>query len=159
MKHALLAAAVSAGLLSACASTDTRQFSGDDTADEEAVLMTPVQDVGLAKIDVPKYLSDMKNPYKGLPIDCADIRAEVEKLDALLGADLDIPEDEDIARERNRLNAASSTIGSIIPFRGVVRAISGAAKDQRNARNAYERGLVRRAYLKGRSEERQCRGV
>ncbi len=161
MKHAvLLPALLSAALVSACASTDNRQFAGDDVADGEAVLMTPAQDVGLSKIKIPAYLSEMSNPYMGLPTDCAAIRAEVEKLDGLLGADLDVPEDEDIMRERNQLNAASSAVGSVlIPFRGVVRAVTGAAKNERDARNAYERGLVRRAYLKGRSEERDCTGV
>ncbi len=161
MKHStLLPAILTAALLSACASTDNRQFAGDDVADGEAVLLTPAQDVGLTKIEIPKYLSQMSNPYLGLPTDCSTIRSEVEKLDSLLGADLDVPEEEDIMRERNQLNAASSAVGSVlIPFRGVVRAVTGAAKNERDARNAYERGLVRRAYLKGRSEERNCTGV
>lgn len=147
--------------LVACATTGDRdeRFMADDTRDVEQVVTTPVNDLGFDDIDIPAYLADMTDPYMGAPTDCTVIAAEVGRLDVLLGEDLDIPEDEAERREQLALNASSSAVGSIlIPFRGVVRAVSGAAKNEREAREAYERGLVRRGYLKGRSEVLDCPG-
>ena len=158
MKHIpFLAFALAATLATGCASTDDRQFAGEDTANTRDVVMSPVQDVGLSKIKIPAYLANMQNPYLDPPRECGAIRSEVEQLDALLGADFDVPEDAKVQRDRNRLNGASDTIGAVlIPFRGLVRVVSGAAKNERNARNAYDRGLVRRAYLKGLYVEESC---
>ncbi|MEM7729472.1 MAG: hypothetical protein AAF311_09375 [Pseudomonadota bacterium] len=154
---AFFSAAIAFGL-SACSTTETGgTFAGDDVQDTDAVLMTPINDVGLDDIEIPTYLSEMTDPYAFAPGNCAAARAEVRKLDELLGSDLDVGEDEDERRTQLRLNASSSAIGSVlIPFRGVVRAISGAAKNEREAREAYQRGLVRRAYIKGRAEAVDC---
>ncbi|MGB6231550.1 MAG: hypothetical protein WBF53_15650 [Litorimonas sp.] len=146
--------------LSACATTtaeDEERFMADDTRDVEQVVATPVNDIGLDDIEIPAYLAQMTNPYASSPTDCTLIDAEVTRLNQLLGEDLDVPEDEAERREQLALNAGSSAVGSIlIPFRGVVRAISGAAKNEREAREAYQRGLVRRGYLRGRAELLEC---
>ncbi len=144
--------------LAACASTKDRgTFQGAETLNVEAVVKSPVHDIGLDNIEIPEYLATMKNPYANIPSNCGAIKADLLTLNDLLGFDLDIPEDEALRREQTALNATSSTIGSIlIPFRGVVRAISGAASNEREARQAYKRGLVRRAYIKGMAQEMGC---
>jgi len=120
--------------------------------------LSPVNDVGLDDIEIPEYLARMNDPYATSPQNCPAIKTEVSRLNKLLGEDIDVPEDEAERREQNALNATSSTIGSVlIPFRGVVRAVSGAASNERDAREAYQRGLVRRAYLKGIAQQTDCR--
>jgi len=144
--------------LVACASTKDRgSFQGAETRDVQSAMASPVNDIGLNDIEIPEYLVSMTNPYANTPSSCDAIKADLATLNALLGSDLDIPEDEAVRREQTALNATSSTIGSVlIPFRGVVRAISGAAGNERDARQAYERGLVRRAYIKGMARQMNC---
>jgi hypothetical protein len=122
-------------------------------------MMSPANDIGLDDIEIPDYLTAMTNPYADTPESCELISTELAKLNVILGDDVDVPEEIAKRREQNALNATSSTIGSVlIPFRGVVRVISGAASNERDARQAYERGLVRRAYLKGISKQTACQG-
>lgn len=144
--------------LTACASTKDRgTFQGAETRNVQSAMTSPVNDIGLDDIEIPEYLVSMTNPYANTPSSCAAIKVDLAKLNDLLGSDLDIPEDEAVRREQKALNATSSTIGSVlIPFRGVVRAISGAASNERDARQAYERGLVRRAYIKGMARQMKC---
>lgn len=159
MPRITITASVAAILLCACASSsDKATFKGSDTRTVESAVMTPVNDVGLDKIEIPAYLVRLTDPYANTPASCASLRTEVSRLDGLLGDDVDIPENVAERREQNALNATSSTLGSVlIPFRGVVRAVSGAASNARDARKAYERGLVRRAYLKGMAKQMDCR--
>lgn len=158
MHYKTIPAVTAAILLSACAtSADSGTFRGVDTLDVESAMMSPVNDVGLDDIEIPAYLSMMVDPYAQSPESCASLWTEIIRLDGLLGDDLDVPDDIAERREQRALNATSSTIGSVlIPFRGVVRALSGAAANERDAREAYERGLVRRAYLKGMGTQMDC---
>ena len=160
MTRILLATLAASTLMTACATTNT-ELRGDERPDDvEGALMTPVQDVGLSKIEVPRYLQELTNPYATRPTDCEDIRSEIATLNDILGEDLDIPEDEAERREKIAINAAGTTVSSVlIPFRGVVRAISGASSNERRAREAYQRGLVRRGYLKGLSGQMGCTTV
>ncbi|MGJ8559528.1 MAG: hypothetical protein ACSHX3_04755 [Litorimonas sp.] len=159
MNHKNIAAFTAAILLSACAtSSDNGTFRGDDTLDMESAMMSPVNDIGFDNIEIPDYLGTMTDPYAKVPSTCQSLRTEVVKLDGLLGDDVDVPEEIAEKREQTALNATSSTLGSVlIPFRGVVRALSGAAANERDAREAYERGLVRRAYLKGMAQQMDCK--
>lgn len=66
----------------------------------------------------------------------------------MLGADYDIAEEE----RRQRLSQGrigQSVVGSIIPFRGVLREVTGAAERDRTLTAAYTAGMVRRSFLKG----------
>ena len=155
MTRSALATLLAASLLGACATTEMR---GDENPDNvEGALMTPAQDVGLSKIKVPRYLTELQNPYATRPSDCAEMRSEIATLNDILGEDLDVPEDEAERREQIALHTAGDTVSSVlIPFRGVVRAISGASSNERKAREAYQRGLVRRGYLKGLSGQMGC---
>ena len=143
-------------LLPACATSG--DFRGErDTQNLGDAAMTPVSGLNLSKVDIPTYLSNMRDPYANRPTDCAALSAEVKALNDLMGEDLDVPEDEAERREASALNAASDTVGSVlIPFRGVVRAVSGASSHDRKAREAYQRGLVRRGYLKGIAAAEDC---
>jgi hypothetical protein len=158
MNHKHIAAFTAVILLSACAtSSDKGTFRGGDTPDMETAMMSPVNDIGFDNIEIPDYLGGMTDPYASVPATCPLLRTVVIKLDGLLGDDVDVPDEIAEKREQTALNATSSTLGSVlIPFRGVVRALSGAAANERDAREAYERGLVRRAYLKGMAQQMDC---
>jgi hypothetical protein len=52
---------------------------------------------------------------------------------------------------------AQSVVGSLIPFRGVIREISGANAHDRALREAVIAGVARRSFLKGIGQARGCR--
>ena len=81
-------------------------------------------------------------------------KAAVSALDALLGPDIDLPQ-----AQRDRLDAmrvAQWVVASFIPFRGLVREVSGARKHQDEVTIAIQAGLARRGFLKGLGAARKC---
>jgi hypothetical protein len=48
-------------------------------------------------------------------------------------------------------------VNSLIPFRGIVREVSGAAAKERRMRAAVNAGLARRGYLRGLAATKGCR--
>ena len=54
-------------------------------------------------------------------------------------------------------SGASSIVGGFIPFRGVVRQLSGARDRERRLLELHVRGVARRAYLKGLATALGCR--
>jgi len=53
-------------------------------------------------------------------------------------------------------NVAKGGVSSVIPYRGVVRQLTGAEKRARSRNDALLAGTVRRAYLKGYAEMLRC---
>ncbi len=120
------------------------------------IAATPVQDLNLTRDEIPEALTDaVVAPYASEQLtDCAALGREIARLDAVLGPDLDIEtEDRD---DLTLGKAAKSVVGSLIPLRGVIREITGAASHQRKFENAIYAGAVRRGYLKGLGEQRGC---
>lgn len=120
------------------------------------VAVTPLKDLNLRKDPIPDVLLRAQDaPYgtEGLNR-CGDYAAAVAELDAVLGLDFDIasPEDRRISAGR----VAQSIVGSFIPFRGVVREVSGAAKHERDFQEAILHGMMRRAFLKGMGLKLGC---
>lgn len=120
------------------------------------VAMTPLSDLNLSKDPIPVVLLRARTaPYESRGIaNCADIRREVGDLDAVLGDDFDTA-----APDRRGLTAtgvAQSVVGFFIPFRGIIREISGANSHEYEFREAIAAGLMRRAYLKGKGQEMGC---
>ncbi|MEM7494273.1 MAG: hypothetical protein AAF296_12910, partial [Pseudomonadota bacterium] len=54
------------------------------------------------------------------------------------------------------LDTVASEAGGLIPFRGVVRRVSGARAWDKKVLKAYERGSHRRTYLKGLGAANGC---
>ena len=48
-------------------------------------------------------------------------------------------------------------VNSIIPFRGIVRELTGAAAAQRRYADAIDAGYARRGFLRGLQTARRCR--
>ncbi|MEO1660595.1 MAG: hypothetical protein AAFR51_06380 [Pseudomonadota bacterium] len=168
MKHTLFAALI-ALVTTACASTPESQTPDPDApnAAERAIqqssdgfseaAMTPLEDVNLKREKIPEEFEAIKNPYDVDPdIACADIAAQVTELNSVLGRDWDIPPPDkkglsDQAADGAStafLDAVASGATGFIPFRGVVRTVSGANSHASKVRKAYERGSHRRTFLK-----------
>lgn len=128
----------------------------DREPDAEAVAATPLSDLNLHKDEIPPLLLDARDwPYstEGL-VNCRAVEEEIARFDALLGPDYDIE-----APESDRLSLgriAQKAVGSFIPFRSIIREISGAAEHARDFREAIMAGAVRRGFLKGFGLQRGC---
>jgi hypothetical protein len=114
---------------------------------------TPLSDLNVVRADIPPVLAAaQKTPYAP-PADksCAALTADVQALDAALGADLDTPAtgSNPSLIERGANDALRSAAEGVIPFRGWVRKLSGAERYSREVAAAIAAGTIRRAYLKG----------
>lgn len=115
----------------------------------------PARDVGIAKTSIPPILKTAAAapyaPVKG----CTQITAAIRDLTRVLGPDLDsgsTAQRAGIAEVGGR-----AVVNSLIPFRGVVREVSGAAGAQRRLDTAISAGYARRGYLRGLKSVRGCR--
>lgn len=120
------------------------------------VASTPADDLNLSKEDIPEVLlKAVADPYDRTGLrSCLQLAEAVEELDAVLGADFDT-----YSGDQRRVSAgriAKSAVGSLIPFRGIVRELTGAAKNEREFEEAVMAGAIRRGYLKGVGEEMGC---
>ena len=128
----------------------------DRTPSVREVALTPLSDLNLAKDPIPPVLLRARQaPYanNGLS-NCTAILSEVGNLDAVLGDDFDTSSPDD--REITPTGVAQRVVGMLIPFRGIIREVSGANNHEFQFREAIAAGLMRRAYLKGKGEELGC---
>lgn len=144
-----------------------RSSTEHDNSWSDAVT-APLDDLNLRRTDIPQILSDaVTKPYDLTGLDhCEQIAAEVDKLDALLGEDFDEPPpppDQSTNTQKGQRMANSAAVDavrgaarSIIPFRGLVRQMSGADAHQKEVDKAIQAGKVRRAYLKGVGMNKNC---
>jgi hypothetical protein len=130
---------------------------GDQTVTAGDVATTPLTDLNLKHDAIPPLLiAAQERPYDlaGLRR-CTQIAAAIGDLDAVLGEDIDVAQ----ARQQGVSvgQVAQSALGSFIPFRGVIRELSGANAQERKVDAAVYAGSVRRAFLKGVGQTRGCR--
>ena len=120
--------------------------------------LPPLNDLNLRRTPIPPRLEAIRSPYEPIKRrDCVGIGAEVGELTAILGADVDIASGPDETLEQKTgdsaaplaLNGVKDAVTGFIPYRSLVRMASGASEHERQLRAAYERGVQRRAYLKG----------
>ncbi len=123
----------------------------------------PLRDFNVMRTKVPVVLLEaMADPYARPPKGwkCTQLLALVLPLDDALGADLDMPakdEDDLLARGRGAgLGFVAGAAADAIPFHGWVRRLSGAERHDHFVQAAITAGGVRRAYLKGLGESRNC---
>jgi len=133
---------------------------GDDTLDRAGdIAVQPARDIGIAKKEIPPVLVDaVAQPY-ALPrrASCGWLREEHARLDDALGPDFDT--DAQVNENRaGQLAAAGGEmlVNSLIPFRGLVREVSGAASADRRRLAAMNAGLARRGYIRGVAATRGC---
>lgn len=153
--RALFALAVALAPAPALARIQEEPVAGR-TPDAEDVAMTPITDLNLKRDAIPPVLlAAAADPYGHSDLTtCAAIADELGRLDAVLGPDMDIAR-----TDSDRISAGSvakSVVASFIPFRGVIRELTGAADHQREFQAAIYAGAVRRGYLKGVGQQQGC---
>lgn len=148
----------------------TVQESDEIEAGEElrAVLTQPLDDFNLTRKEIPPELVRIRvNPYVApSAMTCAAFAQEIVAIDKLVGPDLEIlspAAEKEIFSKENATNAARnvarSAASSWIPFRDLVREVTGAERHARALREAVLAGFVRRSYMKGLSQARRCPAV
>lgn len=120
------------------------------------VAKTPMTDLNLARTEIPALLVEAETrPYSTQNLDtCAQLVAAVEELNAVLGPDLDLPRSERARFSKGRI--AQWAVGTFIPFRSLIREVSGANRQEREIRDAIVAGMARRGFLKGLGAARNC---
>lgn len=119
----------------------------------------PLRDLNLRHEDpAPALASALLAPYAPpTPLDCDGVRRGIGELDGALGPDLD-----EAAYDAQGPGMAQELVeGAIrdlvgLPYRGVVRRVTGADARDRIARKALLAGYVRRAWLKGLAVSLHC---
>ena len=122
----------------------------------EDIARTPLEIFNIDGTDIPPVLARATlDPYAHETLaQCNDIVAEIAAIDHVLGADFDIA-----MEQRRRLSigkAAKSVVGSFIPFRGIISQVTGANDRAARVQLAITAGMVRRGYLKGLGQSRDC---
>jgi len=118
---------------------------------------TPLSDLNIDKRDIPPTLTNaIAEPYTlaGLK-GCKKLSSAITELDGILGPDIEMPQE-----DRDRLSSgriAKWVVAKFIPFRGLIREISGANDQEVQLRTAVQAGMARRAFLKGVGEARGCK--
>jgi hypothetical protein len=120
----------------------------------------PVRDVGLDKDEIPAPLvAAVANPYSlaGLRR-CSQLGTAFAELNAALGPDFStIPADAENRAAKIAEAGGRTIVNSIIPFRGLVREVTGAAPAQRRLNAAIDAGYARRGFLRGVYTQRGCK--
>jgi hypothetical protein len=166
-------------LAAACATTDSTNPNETEDVSPSATqkaldkaqsgaghaALSPLEDINLRRDKIPERLKQIKNPYDlKLDLTCEDIESEVVALDALLGRDWDVPPPDKAALKERAADGAStafldtlaSQASGLIPYRGIVRTVSGANAHSKKVLKAYERGSHRRTFLKGIGYMKGC---
>ncbi len=129
----------------------------DDTVTARDVAITPIEDLNLENDEIPPLLlAAQADPYayKGFKR-CNQYTAAITELDQVLGPDFDLTQPDERALSAG--GVAKSVVGALIPFRGVIRELSGANKHQRQFQDAIMAGVMRRAFLKGMGLKLGCK--
>ncbi|MDR6533213.1 hypothetical protein J2800_003975 [Caulobacter rhizosphaerae] len=120
----------------------------------------PARDVGVMKRQIPPILiTAQEDPYslKGLKT-CKQLAAEVTNLNEVLGPDYVVGNELKENRAGKLAEAGGKTvINTIIPFRSIVRELTGAAPADRRMNAAVDAGLARRGFLRGVHAKQKCR--
>lgn len=125
------------------------------------VATAPLDTLNLKKDEIPPILiAAREDTYTVAGMrSCKAIGAEIGRLDAVLGPDIDIATDKTRGEKRgNAVGAvARSVVNGFIPFGGVIKEVTGAASRERQWQVALYAGASRRAFLKGYGQARGCR--
>jgi hypothetical protein len=132
-----------------------RQHSVAGTAGDAA--MQPLEDFNLKSRKIPaRLLLAQEAPYETEGLEtCTSLHSKIIALDDVLGPDADAEADE-TGLMRGVLKTSGNLLSSFIPFRGVVRALSGANRKRAEMAAAVYAGIARRSYLKGYSAAKDC---
>ncbi len=155
--QAIVASLFAIGLTAAPAHAQNgeRQHSVAGTAGDAAT--QPLEDFNLKSHKIPAELLIARDaPYKMEGLEsCMSLQGEIVALNDVLGPDADAEADE-TGVMRGALKTGGNLLSGFIPFRGVVRALSGANEKRAEMEAAIYAGIARRSYLKGYSAAKNC---
>jgi len=124
------------------------------------IVTQPARDIGVSRTEIPAVLEKAADdPYSLADLKtCKQLTAAILDLNAVLGPDFSA----ETAYKENRATklaeaGGKTVINSFIPFRGLVREVSGAAAADRRLRAAEQAGFARRGFLRGVYTQRNCR--
>jgi hypothetical protein len=172
----LCAAVFAIALASGCAtrsqtdapqSTATQENMPDQMQGAAATAASqPLRDIGLMTRKIPYALTRIADPYaEPSGPGCAWLTYELTQLSAALGPEVAVMPvaSRESRREkgsrmamRTARDAIMDAGSNLLPGRGIIRRLSGANNAEELFEAAKERGMVRRGYLKGLSEARNC---
>ena len=128
---------------------------------EDASIVPPLHDFNMIRKDIPMVLQQsLENPFKLEPPQewtCDNSATRLDELDEVLGPDNQAP-DKGLSKEVSKFvrNQLSDFATGWLPFRGVVRRVTGSAAHEEKVANAWRAGERQRAYLYGWREAREC---
>lgn len=141
-----------AGMLVGCAT------QGPVTGAVSTSAQQPLRDLNLLRDTPSEVLARARQSPYAPPADpaCPAIAGELALLEAALGPDIDgqrEAEKDDLASK-----LASDAIGDLIglPYRGIIRRVTGAERAEREARARKLAGSIRRGFLKGWARSLAC---
>ncbi|WP_174285167.1 hypothetical protein [Sphingomonas bacterium] len=150
----LRATALGSILAAVAIASPISQAAGQSTGQ---IVSQPARDVGIAKTTIPPLLVKVsQDPYTtDGTSSCAQISSAIAALNGVIGPDFSS------SPARNKKNMAkiggSAVVNSLIPFRGIVRAVSGASAAEQRQNAAIDAGIARRGFLHGLQIARRCR--
>ena len=162
MKTLALALSVAALFAAAAQAQEAAPESSTAAAERKAaeIAAQPAKDVGLQKQEIPPVLARAAiDPYSldGLAT-CRQLASAVVELNGALGPDFTIAAEKRENKAGRLAEAgAGAVVNSLIPFRGLVREVSGAAPAERKMSAAIDAGFARRGFLRGVRHARGCR--
>lgn len=122
-----------------------------------AAIEQPFRDLNLVQDEPTQViLKAAARPYAS-PANCSAAAMDLRRLDRALGADVDA--DPETASSTEGLPAGLVRAVASLPFRGLVRRITGAEKADREARQAVIAAVARRGYLRGWLQAGECAGA
>lgn len=130
-------------------------------------LQAPLEDLNLRREEIPEVLVQARtDPYSTRDTaNCRQLRAEIARLDEVLGPDGAVSDDNDTSRADQAseaaagatLDAVRGTVTDFIPARSWVRRLTGAHQHSQEVQAAIRAGEQRRGFLKGISNQKGCR--
>jgi hypothetical protein len=141
-----------------------QERSGGDQTLRKAgdIASQPARDVGVDKAQIPPVLQRAVQAPYAMPSNarCTGINASIVELNTVLGPDFGTGAQANENRTGKIGEAVGKTIvNSLIPFRGLVREVSGAAPAERRLNAAISTGIARRGFLRGLAKARGCKGA
>lgn len=126
----------------------------------EDIATQPARDVGVHKAKVPPSLvKAVESPYglEGLKT-CRQLSGAINDLNGAIGPDFQAGTKYHESHTAKIAEAGGkAVVNSFIPFRGLVREVSGAAPADRKYEAAVNMGYARRGFLRGVYLQRRCK--
>lgn len=155
----LLALSVCAASLAICSPAAAQGGQKNDSVGGDTVdaITQPLSDLNLRSKDIPLILETAQEaPYDLSGIEgCGAVNDEIRRLEDVLGPDADAPPDKEGIINKG-LKLGGKFLGGFIPFRGVVRQLSGANAERAKWQAAIYAGVARRSFLKGYARGLGC---